>query len=159
MTFHDLYAEKFDPVMTGAEYRRGFPLDGAVQTHVADLENADGLIVIHPDWWGGPPAVLKGWLERVLRPGVAYDMAGEEFSRKAMEPLLTGRRGLVLCTSDADGAQRGAMLQDLWHSTILGPCGFDPVVTRTLGRVHDLASGDRRQWLEGVESTVKEWLT
>ena len=32
---------------------------------------ADGIIAIHPNWWGQPPAMLKGWIDRVLRPDVA----------------------------------------------------------------------------------------
>jgi len=33
---------------------------------------ADGIVFVHPDWWGMPPAILKGWIDRVLRSGVTY---------------------------------------------------------------------------------------
>ena len=31
-------------------------------------------LVVHPNWWGQPPAILKGWIDRVIRPGIAYDL-------------------------------------------------------------------------------------
>ena len=46
------------------------------------------------------PAVLKGWLDRVFRQGVAYELGGEA-EEKDWTPLLTGKKGLVFCTSDA----------------------------------------------------------
>ncbi len=78
----DLHAEGFDPVM-GEEERRtyndgGPPADPALQRHVDRLLWAEGLLFIYPTWWYGQPAMLKGWLDRVWRPGVAFhaDPAG-----------------------------------------------------------------------------------
>src|SRR5208337_1188435 len=89
--FHDLYAENFDPVLDSAELARGFSLDPLVQSHCRQLAEADGLLIVHPDWWGQPPALLKGWIDRVLRQGIAYDLDGAEFSEKAWTPLLAGK--------------------------------------------------------------------
>jgi NAD(P)H dehydrogenase (quinone) len=41
-------------------------------TMAAEIAKADGIIIIHSDWWGRPPAILKGWIDRVIRPGIAY---------------------------------------------------------------------------------------
>ncbi len=75
---HDLYAEGFDPVLSRAEWR-GYadsPANrAAVARQVADLQWCDTLIFIYPTWWHGLPAMLKGWLDRVLLPGVAFDVA------------------------------------------------------------------------------------
>ena len=57
---------------------------------------ADGLIVVHPNWWSQPPAILKGWMDRVLRQGVAYEF-GEG---GAVIGLLEGKTALVLTTSN-----------------------------------------------------------
>ena len=43
-----------------------------VASHCEELARADGIIIVHPNWWGAPPAVLKGWVDRVFRPEVAY---------------------------------------------------------------------------------------
>lgn len=74
---HDLYARGFDPTLC-AEAWDGYldvPANRAmVAGDAADLEWCDTLIVIYPTWWYGLPAVLKGWLDRVLIPDVAFKM-------------------------------------------------------------------------------------
>ena len=73
----DLYAEGFDPVLTGAELERYLdaPANRAlVDRHCADLLWCDTLIFVYPTWWYGLPAMLKGWLDRVLLPDVAFLM-------------------------------------------------------------------------------------
>jgi NAD(P)H dehydrogenase (quinone) len=120
-----LYAEGFDPVLTAAELARHYSFDEEIQRHSSDLVESTGLIVFHPDWWGQPPALLKGWVDRVLRPGVAYEYEGEEFLRKRKEPLLSGKKGLVFCTSDAAEGPVTRQLERLWMDGILGYCGME----------------------------------
>jgi len=73
----DLYAEGFAPILTGAEWD-GYldaPANVApVARHVDDLRWCDTLIFVYPTWWYGLPALLKGWLDRVLLPEVAFRM-------------------------------------------------------------------------------------
>jgi NAD(P)H dehydrogenase (quinone) len=81
--FHDLYAESFDPVLTQDEAIAGDPWtrgtsseqvrqssqsgpDPLVDRHRRELAEAKALVVIHPDWFGKPPAIFTGWLDRVL---------------------------------------------------------------------------------------------
>ena len=84
-----LCVEEFDPLINLQRYRvfNDIPENRAgVEDHVADVEWAEALIFIYPTWWYGLPAILKGWLERVLIPGVAMkiDAAG-----KPAGPLLS----------------------------------------------------------------------
>ena len=77
ITALDLYAERFDPVMSLDERlayvaNPGF-VEARVQKHVDALKVAEHLVFVHPTWWYGPPALLKGWLERVWLPGVAFN--------------------------------------------------------------------------------------
>jgi putative NADPH-quinone reductase len=72
VTVHDLYKEKFDPFLPYDEISRDAPLSPAVASHCTGIAAADGIIIVHPNWWGMPPAILRGWIDRVLRPGVAY---------------------------------------------------------------------------------------
>jgi len=69
---HDLNQENFPPLLTAPELQGDAKLEPAVSQHCAEIAAADGIIVVHPNWWGMPPAILKGWIDRVLRPGVAY---------------------------------------------------------------------------------------
>jgi len=73
----DLYTRAFQPVLSTEDWTRY--LDGpAIQTAVArdidDLRWCDTLIFVYPTWWYGLPAMLKGWLDRVLLPDVAFLM-------------------------------------------------------------------------------------
>ena len=72
----DLYADGYDPRMTRAErlaYETDCPiLDPQVRLHADLLGRVDGLLFIYPTWFWGLPAVLKGWLERTLVPGVGF---------------------------------------------------------------------------------------
>ncbi len=74
---HDLYASGFVPVLTWAEWK-GYlttPDNRApVDRECADVAWCDTLIFIYPTWWYGLPAMLKGWLDRVLLPDVAFLM-------------------------------------------------------------------------------------
>ena len=73
----DLYAEEFEPTLSASEHAiyEVCPENcNPVQSHVDDLRWCDTLIFIYPTWWYGLPAVLKGWLDRVLLPDVAFLM-------------------------------------------------------------------------------------
>jgi putative NADPH-quinone reductase len=73
----DLYAEGFDPVLTCAE-RRGYhdiaTNTAPVQDYVDRLRAADALVLCFPVWNFGYPAILKGWFDRVMLPGVAFHL-------------------------------------------------------------------------------------
>src|SRR5689334_4916156 len=70
--FHDLYAERFDPVQPTGEAQNTASSNALVEQHCAELARADLILVFHPNWWGAPPAILKGWIDRVFRLDTAY---------------------------------------------------------------------------------------
>jgi len=77
----DLYARGFDPVLTGDEFSRYEDCETntkGIEADVADLRWCDTLVFVYPTWWYGLPAMLKGWLDRVLVPGVAFLMPVRE---------------------------------------------------------------------------------
>jgi putative NADPH-quinone reductase len=83
----DLYAEGFDPVLRCEERRRYHDPArnrAGLEAQVERLAAARALVVQFPTWCYGPPAILKGWLDRVLLPGVAFDLADPV----AVRPLL-----------------------------------------------------------------------
>lgn len=96
----DLYAMGFDPVMMAAAHRN-YALGGSdapgLQPHIADLQWCDTLIFVYPTWWYGLPAMLKGWLDRVLLPGVAFVMP--DATHKDIRPGLTRITGLAVFTT------------------------------------------------------------
>lgn len=73
----DLYAEGFDPVLSRVE-RIDYEIEGdhrqAIDTDIALIKWAEGLVFVYPTWWYGLPAILKGWLDRVWLPGIAFEL-------------------------------------------------------------------------------------
>ena len=77
VTVVDLYAEGFRAAMSAAEraaYHGERPiLDPVVERYAELVRSAQLLVFVYPTWWSGLPAILKGWLDRVLVPGVAFE--------------------------------------------------------------------------------------
>jgi len=96
----DLYARGFDGTLSKSEWR-GY-LDspanrGPVEQDAAALEWCDTLIFIYPTWWYGLPAILKGWLDRVMLPDVAFMMP--DGVNKTIRPGLTHIKRLAVFTT------------------------------------------------------------
>lgn len=97
----DLNAVEFDPVMPGAErgaYYGGDtpPDDPTVAAMVDQLRRAELLVLVFPTWWFGFPAILKGWFDRIWRPGVAFDHSPD---MGRLIPRLTNLRHVVAITT------------------------------------------------------------
>jgi putative NADPH-quinone reductase len=149
---HDLCAEGFPPVLaadeTGTVASASEPVDPQVALHRAEVATLDALVFVHPNWWGMPPAVLTGWVQRVLAPGVAYKLSSEEGEPAG---LLTAGRALVLNTSDtpADREQRefGDPLERIWAACVLPYVGVDDVRRVVFRTVTDSTATSRATWL------------
>jgi putative NADPH-quinone reductase len=94
----DLYAEKFDPVLSAAARERYF--DPArnregVERYIERLFAAEALVLCFPVWCFGPPAILKGWMDRVMIPGVSFRLD----ERGVMHPNLTHLKRVVAVTT------------------------------------------------------------
>ena len=93
----DLYAEGFRAELTGDERGRYHDVDGnleGIEDHVAALRRAEALVLVHPTWWYGMPAILKGWFDRVWAPGIAFTLGDG-----AIKPLLTNIRRIAVVTT------------------------------------------------------------
>jgi len=78
-------------------------LDPVIRRHCDEIAAAAGIVVVHPNWWGQPPAILKGWVDRVLRPDGAYLFV----DRDGGTGVPGGRRAVGL--SEIRGAHRDAL--------------------------------------------------
>jgi len=154
VVYHDLYEENFDPILPDAEIPKGAELDPVVGRHVDEVTDADGYLVVHPNWWGQPPAMLKGWIDRVLRQGSAY-----EFGPDGVIGLLKGKRALVLTTSntprEAELELFGDPLENLWKACVFDFCGVEDFHRRNFESIILSTLEQRRQWLEEVRELVK----
>jgi NAD(P)H dehydrogenase (quinone) len=156
--FHDLYAEGFDPLLPAAEIPKEVKLDALVERHCTEIVAADGIVIVHPNWWGQPPAVLKGWIDRVIRPGVAYEFIEGDNGEGVPVGLLKARAVLVFNTSNtaADREREifGDPLDTIWKNCIFGLCGVTNIQRRMFGVVVTSSSDERAGWIREVAETV-----
>jgi NAD(P)H dehydrogenase (quinone) len=163
VTFHDLYGEGFDPVITGFELATDdVNLNEQVARHCREIASAEGIVVIHPNWWGMPPAIMKGWVDRVLRPGVAYRFADDDDGSGSPMGLLRARVAVVMTTSNTPAERErqvfGDPLDTLWRNCIFGFCGVANVIRHNFGVVAGSTLGQRQQWLAEAEAVVSSAL-
>jgi putative NADPH-quinone reductase len=154
VVFHDLYAERFDPILSDEEIPKNAPLDPVVQQHCREVMAADGYIVVHPNWWAMPPAILKGWLDRVWRQGVVY-----QFGLQGVEPFLTGKRAVVFTTSNTPREDELRLfadpLENLWKACVFNFVGVEDFTRRNFESIIMSTPEDRRAWLAEVRATVR----
>ncbi|MGA2621693.1 MAG: NAD(P)H-dependent oxidoreductase [Thermoguttaceae bacterium] len=153
--YHDLYQERFDPILRDEEIPKGAELEPILERHCRELVEADGYVVVHPNWWAQPPAVLKGWLDRVLRQGVAY-----EFGPQGVIGRLTGKRAVVFTTSNTPREDElrlfGDPLENLWKTCVFGFCGVENFYRRNFEPIILSTPDERAAWLAEVRRIVAE---
>jgi len=156
--FHDLCAEEFDPLLPGREIPRNAELPGVIASHCEEAAGADGIIIVHPNWWGMPPAVLTGWVDRVMRPGTAYEFLEGDNGEGVPEGLLKAGKAVVFNTSNTPGEREDAVFGDplerIWKDCIFGLCGVRDVTRRMFRTVCDSTPAARREWLEETARIV-----
>ena len=152
--FHDLYEEKFDPLLTSREIRKGVEPDPAVMMYIDGLRESRGIVFVHPNWWGQPPAILTGWIDRVFRPGIAYRFSGDDGGEGVPEGLLRGKKALVFNTSDTPEMREkeffGDPLESIWKKCIFEFCGITDYFRKTFSVIVTSTPGMRARWLEEV---------
>lgn len=161
---HDLHAELFDPVMNVDEAHTSGPdieehlrhePDPLVARHREELRRAESLVMVHPVWWGMPPAILTGWIDRVVVPGVAYHLD----TPAGLPTTLGSLRDLVVVNTSDTPAEREAEVYGDPLATIWGRCIAPflgaPTVTRTvLAPVGGSTPDQRERWLDEVDRLV-----
>jgi NAD(P)H dehydrogenase (quinone) len=159
--YHDLYDESFDPIITCAESPRGAPLDPVIQCHCDEIAEVDGIVVVHPNWWGQPPAILKGWVDRVLRPGVAYEFEERDSGEGVPIGLLKAKAALVFNTSNTPEKREmevfGDPLENLWKTCVFDLCGVKTFYRQMYRVIVTSTPEQRRVWLEDVAQTVRAY--
>ncbi|WP_319580147.1 NAD(P)H-dependent oxidoreductase [uncultured Methanospirillum sp.] len=150
--FHDLYREAFDPILPAREIPRDIPLDPVITNHCHELVYADGIVIVHPNWWGQPPAILTGWIDRVIRPGVAYRFVGDDNGEGVPEGLLKARAALVINTSNTSEEREnlvfGDPLERIWRDCVFGLCGVYEFHRQTLRIVVTSTPEQRETWIK-----------
>lgn len=155
VVFHDLYAEGFDPILPHQEIRADAELEPVLRQHCDEVVAAEGFVIVHPNWWGMPPAVLKGWIDRVFRQGTVYS-----FTAAGVTSKLAGKRAVVLTTSntprDDELRQYGDPLENLWKNCIFGLLGITDFARRNFESIVMSTPEQRAAWLDEARQLVRD---
>jgi len=151
VTLHDLHGERFDPRMTREEVRTHRSQDASVEAHVAEIVAADGLVFVHPVWFDAPPAILKGWVERVLREGDAFERGVDG----GFVGRLQAEAALLVTTQNAPRGEGVDAVDHFWSEFVLPAMGVREVERVTLTPVVASDETQRRAWLDEVATTAR----
>ncbi len=121
------------------------------------IQWADHLVWIHPVWWGGLPAITKGFIDRLFLPGFAFQYRENSHF---WDKLLKGKTAHIITTLD----QPGFFYRLVFHRpsvnqlrrSVLKFCGISPVKVSYIGIVRNSIPEMRKKWLEKVESWGKK---
>ena len=161
--FHDLYKEKFDPIIYAEEIPKNAAIDKIIKKHCWELTNSDGIIIIHPNWWGQPPAILKGWIDRVIRAGVAYEFLDGDNGEGVPVGLLKAHTGIVFNTSNTSEERENRIFKDpletIWKNCILDFCGVNNFYRKMFRIMVNSSIAQREAWLKEVQTTIDQYFS
>ncbi|MEN6319267.1 MAG: NAD(P)H-dependent oxidoreductase [Syntrophaceae bacterium] len=159
--FHDLYTEGFDPILPDEEISKDAYRHPVIEMHCAEAASADGFVIVHPNWWGQPPAILKGWVDRVFQPGVAYEFLEGDSGEGIPRGLLKADTAIVFNTSNTPKDREinvfGDPLETLWKNCIFELCGVNRFYRKMFGVIVTSTADQRREWLCEAEETIDRY--
>jgi NAD(P)H dehydrogenase (quinone) len=158
--YHDLYKEDFNAVLSEYEIPKNGICSHNILNHCNELKECDGIIVIHPNWWGQPPAVVKGWIDKVFRPGIAYEFLDGDNGEGIPKGLLKAKFALVFNTSNTSEEREniifGDPLETIWKNCIFGLCGVQNFYRKVFNIIINSTEEIRKEWLVEVEKIVEQ---
>lgn len=156
--FHDLYQENFDPLLASSEIPQDVPLPTEIERHCNEAAEADGFVIIHPNWWGMPPAILTGWVDRIMRPGLAYEFLETDSGEGVPVGLLKSQKAIVFNTSNTETVREKTTfldpLETIWKNCIFDLCGVQEVHRKMFNIIVTSSKEQRENWLNEVRETV-----
>jgi putative NADPH-quinone reductase len=142
----------FPFLRTSEDFRAGTP-PRSIRTCQELIMRADHLVILFPLWLGSMPAMLKAFLEQVLRPGFAFD---EGAGGRVPKKLLTGKSARIVVTMGMPALfykwfYRAHSLKSL-ERNILAFCGIRPVRTTIAGMVDGVSVAKRKALLDSMHA-------
>ncbi|MDO4574928.1 MAG: NAD(P)H-dependent oxidoreductase [Planctomycetia bacterium] len=154
----DLYAEHFDPILTHEELSlSGDEVSGELRAEIEQILATDLFVVIHPNWWGMPPAILKGWIDRCIRQGFCY-----AFTADGPVRMLEGRKAIVFTTGNTPQEIEVSVnhdpLDNLWKNIVFKTVGIDDCVRMNIASLIMSTPQQREQWLLEAKAELEKLL-
>jgi NAD(P)H dehydrogenase (quinone) len=146
----DLGALSFDPIL-----HHGYKTIQALEPDLVQAQDmltwCEHWVLVYPMWWGSVPALLKGFFDRVILPGFAFQPHEND---PRWDKLLKGRTGHIFRTADGPNIYSLLAYRDSDIATVKNAtmqfCGVSPVKVTKFGGVGRASAEKRKGWLEGV---------
>jgi NAD(P)H dehydrogenase (quinone) len=156
VTYFTLAIMSFDPILREG-YRREQPLEADLIVAREALATCDHLVLVFPLWCGDMPALLKGFIERVLQPDLLAARAGDG---QASWRLFRDKSARVIMTMGMPGWfyswYYGAHALKLLRRNILNFIGIKPVRATIHGMIEAVGSEKRGEWLRQAEALGRD---
>lgn len=141
----------FDPILRYG-YRKRTELEPDLLKAFELLKEADHTVWIYPTWWGGMPALMKGFIDRLFLPGFTFQYRENS---PFWDKLMQGKTARVITTMDAPVWYYRLAYNSVGHKAIkrviLGFCGFK-VKFFTMGNLKNSSDQQRQKWLQKAEN-------
>lgn len=115
------------------------------------IQRAGHLVWVHPVWWGGIPAVMKGFIDRLFLPGMAFKYRENS---PFWDKLLKGKSARIIATMDTPWWYYrfifGRPSINQMKNTVLGFCGISPVKVTGFSPVRHSTEAKRAQWIDAA---------
>lgn len=132
-------------------YQKRMELEPDLVAAWEKIKQADHLVWIHPVWWGGLPAITKGFIDRLFLPGMAFRYRENSLF---WDKLLKGKSAHIITTLDQPGwyywLMFGKPSVNQLKKSVLNFCGISPVKTTYIGIVKTSDAAKRKKWLDSV---------
>jgi putative NADPH-quinone reductase len=149
--------DRFNPVMTKDDLKAFVahqPIDPQVINYSERLKKADHLIFIFPIWWDIMPATTKGFIDRVLSPGVVYDHHPKGFG---LVPLLKNMRSVTIVTTMNKpkilySLLIGNLIKKVMLRSVFKTMGYKQLKWIGFTSVKSVSQEKRKKWLNNLET-------
>ena len=152
----DLSKIEFDPVLRHG-YKKGQKMEIDLLTAQKNISWADHLVFFFPIWWGGAPAILKGFFDRIFLPGFAFNYTGNYLSPKQ---LLTNKSARIIVTMDTpltfDYFFLWSAGVNLIKKATLQFCGINPIKITKIGKVRFLSDEQKNKIILKIKEIAKK---
>jgi putative NADPH-quinone reductase len=152
----DLYRDSFDPVLTKEElavYGKGDYRDPLVEKYNGILDKTEKVVLIFPIWWYDFPAIMKGFLDKVMLPGSSYS-SGEN----GLRAVRNIPRTLIITTASASTEALTDNLGDTVNRMMIGvifkAIGFNGAVWENFGSIGESTPEERKNFLSKISELV-----
>ncbi|MBD1426192.1 NAD(P)H-dependent oxidoreductase [Sphingobacterium arenae] len=133
-------------------YRQRMELEPDLVKAMEDIQWSKHQVWVHPLWWLGMPAIMKGFFDRAFLPGITF----KNNKQGSSEGLLKGKTGRIittagdLCLKTYEEAYRSSGLVQL-QKGILEYCGVSSIQSDFIGPLYELNEKDRKEWMQRIK--------